>query len=164
MSWLNDLLAANEQYAARFDKGALPAPPARRLAILTCMDARIEPFAMLGLRAGDAHVIRNAGGRVTEDVLRSLVISSTLLGTRAYLVIHHTECGMQSFTNEELRERLRRERAVDAGAMDFLPFGDLEASVREDVEAIRRCPLLPEEVEVRGLVYDVRTGRLREVS
>ena len=163
MSALADLLAANARYAERFSHGDLPAPPARRLAILTCMDARIEPLAMLGLEPGDAHVIRNAGGRTTEDALRSLVISSALLGTREFLVIHHTECGMQSFTNDALRERLRRERGVADVAMDFLPFSDLEESVRADVAAIRACPLFPNDIQVSGLIYDVRSGRLREV-
>ena len=164
MSELPAILGANERYAADFAKGELPAPPARRLAVLTCMDARLDPAKALGLAEGDAHVIRNAGGRASDDALRSLVISQQLLGTREVLVVHHTDCGMMAFTNEQLRDRLRRDLNADASAVDFLPFGDLEASVREDVETIRSSPLIPDDVAVRGFVYDVRTGRLREVA
>ena len=164
MSELPAILRANERYAADFAKGDLPAPPARRLAVLTCMDARLDPAKALGLAEGDAHVIRNAGGRASDDALRSLVISQQLLGTREVLVVHHTDCGMMAFTNEQLRDRLRRDLNADASAVDFLPFGELEASVREDVETIRSSPLIPGDIAVRGFVYDVRTGRLREVA
>ena len=164
MSELPAILGANERYAADFAKGDLPAPPARRLAVLTCMDARLDPAKALGLAEGDAHVIRNAGGRASDDALRSLVISQQLLGTREVLVVHHTDCGMMAFTNEQLRDRLRRDLNADASAVDFLPFGDLEASVREDIETIRSSPLIPDDIAVRGFVYDVRTGRLREVA
>ena len=164
MSELPGILAANERYAAGFAKGDLPMPPARRLAVLTCMDARIDPAQALGLEEGDAHVVRNAGGRASEDAIRSLVISQQLLGTREVLVVHHTDCGMLTFTNDQLRERLREHLGADASGVDFLPFADLEQSVRDDVAAIRASPLVPDDVAVRGVVYDVRSGRLREVA
>src|SRR5256886_12330584 len=155
-------LTANGLYAAGFDKGALPAPPARKVAVVTCMDARLDPAQFLGLSAGDAHVIRNAGGRAA-DAIRSLVISQHLLGTREVVVIHHTDCGMLTFTDEQLRQKLRDELAV-ISEHEFLPFGDLEQSVRDDVEIIRSSPLLLRDVQVRGFIYDVKTGRLREVQ
>jgi carbonic anhydrase len=164
MSELPGILAANERYAAGFAKGDLPMPPARRLAVLTCMDARIDPAQALGLADGDAHVVGNAGGRASEDAIRSLVISQQLLGTREVLVVHHTDCGMLTFTNDQLRDRLRQTLGADATGIDFLPFGDLEQSVRDDVAAIRASPLVPDDVAVRGFVYDVRSGRLREVA
>ena len=164
MSVVPEFLKANDAYAAGFTKGELPMPPSRRVAVLTCMDARLDPAKFLGLEEGDAHVIRNAGGRASADALRSLAISNRLLGTREYVVIHHTDCGMATFTNEQLRERLRQELGVNAGDIDFLPFSDLDESVREDVAAIRSSPLLPKDVSVTGFVYDVRTGRLRPVD
>ncbi len=160
MSELNAVLAANDRYAATFTKGDLPMPPARRLVILTCMDARIDPAQAFGVTEGDAHVIRNAGGRASEDALRSLVISTQLLGTREVLVIHHTDCGMLTFTNEQLQARL----GADAAGIDFLPFSDLEQSVRDDLATIRASPLLPDDLAVRGFIYDVRSGHLREVA
>ena len=164
MSALDELLAANEGYAASFTKGDLPVPPARKVAVLTCMDARLDPEKFLGLEEGDAHLIRTAGGRASDDAIRSLVISYKLLGTREFLVIHHEDCGMMTHTNEEIREALRRDLNADASGIDFLPFTDLDESVREDVQAIRSSPLIAEDIEVRGLVYDVKTGRLREVE
>ena len=164
MAVLAEVLGANERYAADFTKGDLPLPPARRLAVLTCMDARLDPAKALGLEEGDAHVIRNAGGRASDDALRSLIISYTLLGTREFLVIHHTDCGMVTFTNEQLREQLRRDMKADASAIDFLPFTDLDASVRQDVATVRSSPLIPDDITVSGFVYDVATGRLREVA
>jgi carbonic anhydrase len=163
MAVVPELLAANARYAAGFDKGDLPMPPGRRVAILTCMDARLDPAKALGLAEGDAHVIRNAGGRASDDALRSLAISQQLLGTREVVVIHHTDCGMQTFTNADLRARLRTELGADAAGIDFLPFSDVEASVRQDVAAIRESPLVPRDVAVSGFVYDVRTGRLQAV-
>ncbi len=160
MSELNAVLAANDRYAATFTKGDLPMPPARRLVILTCMDARIDPAQAFGVTEGDAHVIRNAGGRASEDALRSLVISTQLLGTREVSVIHHTDCGMLTFTNEQLQARL----GADAAGIDFLPFSDLEQSVRDDMATIRASPLLPDDLAVRGFIYDVRSGHLREVA
>ncbi len=153
---LQDLLAANARYAREFDEGALAMPPAQRLAIVTCMDARLEPLAFLGLRLGDAHVIRNAGGRVSEDALRSLVISERLLGTDAILVIHHTDCGMLTFTDEQLRDRVRDELGYEAHAV--------AASVRDDLATIAASPLIPQAIPVYGLIYDVRTGRLQPVE
>ena len=163
MTVLPDLLAANERYAAGFTKGDLPMPPGLQVAVLACMDARLHPEKFLGLEEGDAHVIRNAGGRASDDALRSLIISYKLLGTREFLVIHHTDCGMLTFTNEQLREMLRRDLNSDASGIDFLPFSDLEESVRQDVQTIRSSPLIPDDITVSGFVFDVKTGRLRAV-
>jgi carbonic anhydrase len=127
------------------------------------MDARLDPLAALGLRVGEAHVIRNAGGLATDDALRSLVISSTLLGTEAALVVGHTDCGMTRFSNYELRQRLR-DRGVDAGEIDFLPFPFVDARVAESVKLLRDSPLLPASFEVHGLVFDVTTGHVRIVD
>ena len=164
MPELPELLAANERYAASFTKGGLPMPPARHVAVLACMDARLHPEKFLGLEEGDAHVIRNAGGRASDDALRSLIISYKLLGTREFVVIHHTDCGMLTFSNDQIREMLKNDTGADASAIDFLPFSDLEASVREDVRTIRSSPLIPDDITVTGFVFDVKTGRLSEVS
>ena len=163
MTALNDLLAANERFAAEAGASQLPAAPARRVAVLACMDARIDVFRVLGLRAGDAHVIRNAGGRASDDAIRSLLVSSVLLGTREAVVMHHTDCGMQTFGNAELQARIARESGVDASLVDFLPFDDLEQSVRDDVRVIDQSPLLDGRFTVSGCVYDVATGRLARV-
>ncbi len=163
MSAIPQLLADNARYAERFTLGDLPSAPARRVAVLTCMDARLLPHRFLGLEEGDAHVISNAGGRASDDALRSLILSYKLLGTREFLVIHHTDCGALTFDNRQIRERLQRDTGADASAIDFLPFSDLEQSVREDVQTIRDSPLVPDEISVHGFVFDVRTGRLREV-
>jgi len=163
MATTDELLAANQRYAERFDKGHLPLPPARRVAIVTCMDARIDPAKALGLSEGDAHVIRNAGGRAHE-ALRSLVISQRLLGTREVVVIHHTDCGMLTFTDDELRSKVHAELGADASHIAFLPFKELGVSVRQDVAYLRASPLIPADVPIRGFVYDVRTGALREVT
>ena len=159
----DQLLAANERFAEQFTAGDLPMPPARRLTVLACMDARLHPETFLGLALGDAHVIRNAGGRASDDALRSLVISSRLLGTREFVVIHHTDCGMLTFTNDDLRGRLAAETGADASAIDFLPFADLGESVREDVRRIQSSPFIDRDISVSGFVYDVRSGRLQEV-
>jgi len=164
VSELDALLEANRRFASGFDRGDLPIPPARKVAVLACMDARLDPARFLGLDLGDAHIIRNAGGRATEDVIRSLILSSWLLGTREFAVVHHTGCGMLTFSNEEFRARLREETGADASGIDFLPFADLEESVREDVQRIRSSPLMPGGVTVRGFVYDVGTGLLSEVE
>jgi carbonic anhydrase len=161
---LYDLLAANERYAKEFTLGDLPAAPRLRVAILTCMDARLDPAKFLGLREGDAHVIRNAGGRATDDAIRSLVVSYQLLGTQAVVVIHHTSCGMQRLTNERLRAELRHDHGIDASGIDFLPFDDVDASVREDVERLRTSPLIPRRIPVFGFVYVVASGQLRRVQ
>ena len=164
MSVRDQLLAANEAYASGFTKGDLPAPPARRLAVVTCMDARLDPAKFLGLEEGDAHVIRNAGGLVTDDALRSLVVSHWLLGTREAYVIGHSGCGMLTFTNDDLRRKLADEAGADASEVDFHPFSDLDESVRESVRKIAESPLLPDSFEARGYVYDIGSGRLREVA
>jgi carbonic anhydrase len=163
MSVIDELVQANAEYAGTFDRGDLPMPPGRRLAIVTCMDARIIPSRALGLEEGDAHVIRNAGGRA-RDALRSLVISQRLLGTNEIAVIHHTDCGMLTFTNPSLHAKVKQDLGADSTAIDFLPFSDLEESVREDVEFLLSSPLIPRDVPIRGFVYDVRTGRLNEVA
>jgi carbonic anhydrase len=163
MAVIDELLEANAGYARAFDRGHLPMPPSRRVAILTCMDARLLPSRFLGLEEGDAHVIRNAGGRA-RDALRSLVVSQRLLGTNEVAVIHHTDCGMSTFENDDLRAKVREDLGADTGDMDFLPFADVEQSVRDDVEFLRSSPLIPDDVPVRGFVYDVRTGRVEEVA
>jgi len=167
MSVVRELLEANELFAASFAYGELPRPPVRKVAILTCLDARIMPAQALGLKAGDANVIRNAGGRAA-DAMRSLVVSTRLLGTRAIVVIHHTDCGLHVVSNEQIRGRIAQElgpeAAIQASAIDFLPFTDLAQSVRDDVALIRSSPLIAPEIEVAGFVYDVRTGRLSAVE
>ena len=162
MSLKDEILRANEEYAARFDLGGLPGPPRRRLAVVACMDARIDPAASLGLREGDAHVIRNAGAVVTGDVLRSLVVSNRLLETEEVFVVAHTGCGMLNFTDDELRARLREETGADPGELDFHAFSDLAESVRASVARVRESPFLGG-VRVSGWIYEVETGRLREV-
>jgi carbonic anhydrase len=163
MSGLDELVRANREYAKTFDRGDLPIPPARKLAIVTCMDARIDPARAFGLQLGDAHVIRNAGGR-SREALRSLVISQRLLGTNEIAVIHHTDCGMLRFTNQDLHAKVRQDLGTDSSYIDFLPFADLEESVREDVALLLSSPLIPAGIVVRGFVYDVRTGKLNEVT
>jgi carbonic anhydrase len=161
---LATVLEANRAYADTFALGALEIPPARPLLVLTCIDARLDPAAFLGLGIGDAHVLRNAGGRVTDDVVRSAVISSWLLGTREFLVIHHTDCGMTKFTNDVLHGMVRDAIGVDVSDEDFLPFSDVEQSVREDVARLGDVKAFPDDVRVTGLVYDVRTGALSEIA
>ena len=163
MSEIDRMLDANREYAAQFTAGDRPTPPARGVAILTCMDARIDPARVLGLELGDAHVIRNAGGRASDDALRSLVISSRLLGTTEFAVIHHTECGMLTFTNEDLHAKLRDETGTDASHIDFLTFSDLEQSVRDDVSAILASPFIDDSITVSGYIYDVKTGAVTQV-
>jgi carbonic anhydrase len=161
MSEIPKFLKANERYAASFKKGHLPMPPARHVAVVACMDARLDPARVLGLEEGDAHVIRNAGGRAA-DALRSLVISQQLLGTREVVVIHHTDCGMLTFTDAQLRKKIHDGLGADTD-IDFLPFSDVDASVRDDVAAIRGSRLLLKDAPVSGFVYDVKTGQLRQV-
>jgi carbonic anhydrase len=155
MATLDEILTANETYAAGFDKGHLPTAPGRRFAVVTCMDARLDPAKFLGLEEGDAHVIRNAGCILTDDAFRSLVISHKLLGTEEVFVIAHTGCGMLTFSNEEVQAKLGTD-------IDFLPFADLDENVRESVRRVRESPLTPD--TVHGFVYEVETGRLREVT
>lgn len=161
MAVVEEFLEANARYAAQFSKGHLPMPPARKVAVLACMDARLDPARALGLEEGDAHVIRNAGGRAT-DALRSLIISQQLLGTREVVVVHHTDCGMLTFRDADLRGKLKAELGQDAD-FPFLSFSDLEQSVRDDVAALKASPFLLD-VPIRGFVYDVKTGRLKEIS
>ena len=182
MSVLNDVLAANASYAADFgDKGSLALPPARRFAILTCMDARLDPAKYAGLAEGDAHVIRNAGGRASDDAIRSLVISYKLLGTAEWFVIHHTDCGMEFFTNDVMSGLLsssletaqlgaggftdvgRGPGSTEGRYINWLTIADAEGSVVEDVSRIRNHPLVPANIPVYGYIYDVRSGRLVEV-
>jgi carbonic anhydrase len=163
MGLLDEVRAANAAYAAEFAKGDLPMPPGRKVAVVACMDARLDPAKALGLAEGDAHVIRNAGGRAA-DALRSLVISQRLLGTQEVLVVHHTDCGMLTFDNPTLYGICREELGADASDIDFLPFSDLEQSVREDVELIRSSPLIAKDTLVTGFVYDVKTGKIHDVA
>jgi carbonic anhydrase len=164
MSVVQEFLKANEAYAANFQKGHLPMPPARHVAVLTCMDARLHPSRFLGLEEGDAHVIRNAGGRASDDAIRSLVISEQLLGTNTIVVIHHTDCGMLTFSNSDLRAKIKQDLHANADSIDFLPFGNLEQSVRDDVATLKASPLIPENIEISGFIYDVESGKLIPVS
>jgi carbonic anhydrase len=163
MSTTDDLLHNNEAYAASFDKGDLPLPPAKKVAVVACMDARLNPYGILGLQEGDAHVIRNAGGVVTDDEIRSLAISQRLLGTEEIILIHHTDCGMLTFTDDEFKRAvqddvgIKPEWAAEA-------FGDLDEDVRQSIARINASPFIPRKDSVRGFVYEVETGRLREVS
>ena len=158
----DDCLEANRTYQESFDKAELPLPPARGLAVVTCIDARIDPAKVLGLEEGDAHVIRNAGGLVTDDALRSLVISHQLLGTQEVMVIDHTDCGMLTFNDAEFEQKLEEETGRRP---EWSPrsFPDLETDVRDSVQRIKESPFIPKKDEVRGFIYDVKTGRLDEV-
>ena len=162
MSLVEELLHRNEIFAEHFEEGGRSAEPIKQLAVLTCMDARVLAPRFLGLGVGDAHVIRNAGGRASDDAIRSLILSSRLLNTREFFVIHHTDCGMLHVTNEDMQQRLQDETGADASDIDFLPIDDLERSVREDVDTLRSSPFFPD-VHIAGLIYDVRTGLLRLV-
>jgi carbonic anhydrase len=163
MKGTDQLLANNETYASSFGHADLTAPPAMKLAIVACMDARLDPAGLFGLRPGDAHVIRNAGGVVTDDVVRSLSISQHHLGTEEIVLLHHTDCGMMTFTDEEFAQG--RER--DAGRRPDWPartFTDLEADMEDSIDRIRSSPFIPRKESVRGFVYEVDSGRVREVS
>jgi carbonic anhydrase len=162
MRRFDEFLEANATFAAGFDKGDLPMPPARKVAVVACMDARLHPEQVLGLEIGDAHVIRNAGGRAA-DAVRSLVISQRLLGTSEIVVLHHTDCGMITFTNEQLATKIQAELGVDVSGRDFLPFTDLEQGVRDDVALLRESPLIPRDIAISGAIYDVSTGKVHEV-
>ncbi len=178
---LDEVIDANNKYAADFDKADLPMPPGRQFAILTCMDARLDPAKYAGLAEGDAHVIRNAGGRASDDAIRSLVISYKLLGTREWFVIHHTDCGMETFSSEIMSDLLSKSlktASVDADGwhdccagggsaegqhIAWLTISNLEQSVRDDVERIKSHPLVPADIPVYGYIYDVKSGKLIEV-
>jgi carbonic anhydrase len=163
MSVTDELLKNAEDYAASFDKGGLPIPPAKKVAVLACMDARINPYSLLGLEEGDAHVIRNAGGVVSDEELRSLAISQHLLGTEEVILIHHTDCGMLTFEDEEFAARLKEETGQDP-PFEARAFSDLEQDVRAAVQRIKDSPFVPRKDSVRGFVYEVETGKLREVA
>jgi carbonic anhydrase len=160
----DELLAANAAYAEGFTLGGYPARPVRRFAVVTCMDARLDPVAILGLSPGDAHVLRNAGGVVSDDVLRSLGVSHGILGTKEAVVVAHTNCGMQRFTDEEIRSRLAEQPGVDPAGIDFLSFTDVEESVRTSVQRIRESRLLPDSFGAAGFIYDTWTGRISPVD
>ena len=162
MTVTDELLANAERYAATFDKGALPLPPARHIAIVACMDARLNPYGLLGLSEGDAHVIRNAGGVVTADELRSLAISQRLLGTKEIVLIHHTDCGMLTFTDDAFRAQVLAETGVKP-AWAPEAFDDLDTDVRQSIARIQAEPAIPLKDNIRGFVYDVTNGTLREV-
>ncbi|KAJ6010802.1 hypothetical protein N7451_002214 [Penicillium sp. IBT 35674x] len=162
MSVAQEFESANAKYAASFNKGDLPLPPARKVAIVACMDARLDPARALGLEEGDAHVIRNAGGRAT-DALRSIVISQQLLGTREIIVLHHTDCGMLTFTDDVIRHKIRTELKQNADHIAFLPFGDLRQSILDDVAILKESELVLD-VPVTGYVYEVETGKIVKVE
>jgi carbonic anhydrase len=161
MSVTDELLANNAAYAAAFT-GPLPLPPAKHLAVLACMDARLNVHALLGLREGDAHVIRNAGGVVTDDEIRSLAISQRLLGTREIILIHHTDCGMLTFTDDEFKAGIQAETGIKPG-WAAEAFADLDTDVRQSVARIKASPFVPHTDQIRGFVFDVATGKLNEV-
>ena len=163
MSYFENFLKANQAYVELHGELHLPIKPKTKVAIVTCMDSRLHVAPALGLALGDAHILRNAGGRVTDDMIRSLVISQQQMGTREIVVLHHTDCGAQTFQNEEFQEHLKTELGVDVSGQDFLPFRDVEESVREDMQLLRECPLIPDDVVISGAVYDVDTGSMREV-
>ncbi|KAF8973688.1 carbonic anhydrase [Flammula alnicola] len=168
MSVHQHFVSLNENYVSSFNKGDLPMPPSKKVAVVTCMDARIEPASQLGINLGEAHVIRNAGG-LAKEALRSIVISQRLLGTREVAVFHHTDCGMLTFTNETIREKVKSEEAGNAAVaelvdeIDFLPFPEVEESVKNDLKFLKDSPLLLEGTTFSGWVYDVKTGKVKQV-
>jgi carbonic anhydrase len=163
MSVTDELLDNNARYAKAFDKGHLPLPPARHVAVVACMDARLDVHELLGLDEGDAHVIRNAGGAVTDDAVRSLAISQRLLGTREIVLIHHTDCGMLTFSDTDLKVKIQAEVGIRP-PFALEAFTDLDEDVRQSVARVKASPFVPHREHVRGFVYDVKTGRLREVA
>jgi carbonic anhydrase len=163
MSSTDQLLKNADAYAATFDKGDLPIPPDRKVAIVACMDARINPYRILGLAEGDAHIIRNAGGVITDDQIRSLAISQRLLGTEEIILIHHTDCGMLTFSDDEFREQIRVETGIKP-PWAAEAFSDLDTDVRQSIARIQASPFIPVKDSVRGFVYDVDNGTLREVK
>jgi carbonic anhydrase len=163
MAVIDELLGNAARYGEDFGKGGLPLPPAKRIAIVACMDARLNPYGLLGLSEGDAHVIRNAGGVVTDDEIRSLAISQRLLGTEEIMLIHHTDCGMLTFSDDDFRRDVQRETGVKP-EWAAEAFDDLDEDVRQSIGRIKASPFIPRKETVRGFVYDVETGRLREVT
>jgi len=162
MSTTDELLSNNESYASAFSKGDLPMPPSKKVAVVACMDARLDPARALGLEEGDAHVIRNAGGVITDDEIRSLAISQTLLGTEEIILLHHTDCGMVTFTDDQLLDQLEESTGERPG-WSPRTFDDLDHDVRDSIRRIEESPFVPNK-NVRGFVYDVETGKLREVA
>jgi carbonic anhydrase len=163
MTAIDRLVSNNEDYAASFDKGELPLPPAQKVAVVACMDARLDPARVLGLEEGDAHVIRNAGGVITDDEIRSLAISQNLLGTEEIVLIHHTDCGMLTFTDEQFADQLE-ESTGERPDWTAQSFDDLDENVRASKRAIEESPFIPKKDSIRGFVYEVETGRLRPVE
>ena len=163
MSVTDELLANNEKYVAAFDKGDLPLPPAKKVAVVACMDARLNPYGALGLQEGDAHVIRNAGGVITDDEIRSLAISQRLLGTEEIILIHHTDCGMLTFTDDDFKRQVQEDTGIKPG-WAAEAFGDLDEDVRQSIARIKARPFIPNKESVRGFVYEVETGKLRPVT
>jgi carbonic anhydrase len=163
MTAIDELVANNEAYAEQFDKGDLPLPPGRKLAIVACMDARLSPYALLGLKEGDAHVIRNAGGVITDDEIRSLAISQRLLGTEEIMLIHHTDCGMLTFNDDDFKHQIEEDTGIKP-PWAAEAFSDLNQDVRQSLARIKASPFIPKKDKVRGFVYEVETGRLREVD
>src|SRR5918998_2567378 len=163
MAVTDELLRNNERYAESFDKGDLPSPPAKGVAVVACMDARLNVYGMLGLEEGDAHVITNAGGVITDDEIRSLTISQRLLGTHEIILIHHTDCGMLTFSDEELKGQIHEEVGLKPH-FSMESFSDLEEDVRQSIARIQHIPFIPHKDSVRGFIYEVETGRLREVT
>jgi carbonic anhydrase len=163
MTVTDELLQNAERYAADFSRGELPIPPAKGVVVLACMDARLNPYGILGLHEGDAHVIRNAGGVVTDDEIRSIAISQRLLGTEEIILIHHTDCGMLTFTDDDFRRQIQDETGIKP-EWAAEAFDDLETDVRQSIARIKSSPFIPHKDNVRGFVYDVRTGRLDEVT
>jgi carbonic anhydrase len=163
MSVTDELLDSNQAYAQSFSGGELPMPPARKVAVVACMDARLNPYGMLGLHEGDAHVIRNAGGVVTDDVIRSLLISQRLLGTREVVLVHHTDCGMLTFRDDDVKAAVHADTGLKP-PFALEAFGDLDEDVRQSITRIKASPFLPDKSSIRGFVYDVSSGELREVK
>ena len=163
MSVTDELLQNNSAYAESFEKGDLPLPPAKGVAVVACMDARLDVHKILGLREGDAHVIRNAGGVITDDEIRSLTISQRLLGTREIILIHHTDCGMLTFSDDELKAQIHEDVGLKPH-FSMESFSDLEEDVHQSIARIRHSPFIPNKQSVRGFIYEVETGRLREVT
>jgi carbonic anhydrase len=163
MSTIDELVENNRGFAESFDKGDLPLPPAKKVAVVACMDARLNPYPLLGLELGDAHVIRNAGGVITDDEIRSLAISQHLLGTEEIMLIHHTDCGMLTFDDEQFKQRLEDESG-ERPEWEAHSFPDLDEDVRDSIRRIVESPFIPNKHNVRGFVYEVETGRLREVT
>jgi carbonic anhydrase len=163
MSVTEDLLRNADRYATGFDKGDLPVPPAKRTAIVACMDARVNLYGIFGLSEGDAHIIRNAGGAVTDDAIRSLAISQRLLGTEDIILVHHTDCGMLTFTDEGFARQIQQDTGIRP-PWAAEAFSDLDEDVRQSIARIKASPFVPKKDAVRGFVYDVKTGALNEVK